>query len=987
MNNDSLHGFERIQKQHITEYNTSAELFKHKQTGAEVLVLENDDPTKAFSITFPTPPFDSSGAFHILEHSIFCGSRKYPVKCPFVEILKGSLQTFINAYTYIDFTTFVGSSQNHQDFHNLMGILLDSVFHPLITPDTFQTEGWRYELNERTGTLEQKGIVMSEMKGYYLSQEAHREESTRQALFPNSPYRFDPGGEPGTIPKLSYEVLKECHSRYYHPCNARIYLYGDVDLAEDLRIINDCLKDTKTAGIKNEPYALQQPFDTPIRVTRNFPIEASKKDPGNTVTVNWMLDGWSPVTPAEAGAPCPGEENDWGRVIAFYILQFILTQMPGAPLRKALMDSGYGSSLAGNGLNSDLRQFYFATGLKGAAPEDTDKIETLILDTLTNLCREGIPREALDAAVNNFEFSMREQTSKPFPHGVQLMLRTMTQWLFADAPFKSLSFQKPLDYIKTKIANKEPYFEQLIQRYFLENKHRATLIMEPERGLTERNEKAEKERLEKIRAALNKKEIESIKTDTAKLNEIQDAPNTPEALATIPLLKIADLPRTNKAHTAEVTKFKGTQVLYHDIFTNGILYLTIGFNLHVLPMKYLSYARLLVRGLLELGTDKNDYVNFTRRINLLTGGISPGFFNSSIKNSRQSASWCFLQGKAMVPQTADLLDILKETLLFPREIEKKRFTQILAGEINRQERKLLFSGHRCVQVRLAAHFSEAGRAGEQINGIDYLLTLRRLAGEIKNDWPAVNKKLEEIRSLLVNRNAILINATLEAEDREKVETEINRFLDTLPAQPTITRQWLPAPLPHREGLLLPGQVNAVGKAVNLYENNYNFHGSAFAISRYLESTWLWEELRVRRGAYQGHCYFDRLSGAFSAVTDKDPNILSTLQVYDETAAFLKNMDFSREELDKSIIGAIADIDKHKPPDMHGYTAMMRFLAGVTPQDRLQVREEILSTAPRHFKEFGEALESLAESPIIKIMASQNAIAEAMPDQSELIEVF
>lgn len=955
-----IHGFELIRRENIPGFPGRVELFSHIKTGAELLSLINEDENKTFGITFRTPPSDLTGVFHILEHCVLSGSRKYPVKSPFKELLKSSLQSFMNAYTSADSTIFTGVSQNLQDFYNILEVFLDSVFYPLLTPETFQIEGWHYEWEEPGKSLTYKGVVHSEMTGYYASPEALLSQYTRQSLFPETPYRFNSGGDPQEIPNLTYRQLRDFHRRFYHPSNARIYFYGDDDPLERLRVINEYLRDFDRQGPDTE-IPLQAPFKQPRRCNYFFPAgNAVKSAPQSIVTVSWLL----------------GKPTDWKKSLAFIILDYILVGMQGAPLRKALLDSNLGESLVGDSFNADLRQTYFSIGLKGVAPDGAASVEAIILDTLRKLSREGLPLDAIEAAVNHIEFKFREPTTRPFPQSVQLMLRTLTTWLSGADPIKPLFFKTALAEIKAKIRRKKPLFEGMIQRFFLENRHRVTLIMNPDPGLAARYERAEKERLASARTALDRQEPGEIASAAKKLKELQAAPDPPELLAAVPRLCKAHLDRMHKVSPMTPLKLKGLQILYHNFFTNDIVYLTPGFNLQVLPQEYLPYARLFARALLEMGTETEDYETFTRHMNRVSGGIRPSFFNSCRREAKESASWLFLHGKVLTGQSHEILDIFRSILLTGRLDQRERFRQMLLEEKGRQERRIILFGHQIVQTRLSAYFSEACWAGEQMSGVSYLLFLKELIRKVDTDWSGVYRILEEIRGLLINRNAMLLNIAADEAGWKRIQRQLNAFIDCLPDAAVNLHRWHPGNVPGPEGLVISNPVNFVGKAIRLYPPGGNFHGSAFVISRYLKTTWLWEKLRMMHGAYEGYCYFDRLSGVFSLVSVRDPHITKTIALFDQAGNFLKNLDLTEDELTSNIIGTMGEIYREKVPEEKGNTSMMRYLTGVTEAERQQIHEEILSTTVRHFKDFGEALHSFPGSGIIKVLASETALGKA-----------
>ena len=964
-----IHGFEKTREQDISELKTRAEIFRHVKTGAELLSLMNDDENKVFGITFRTPPADSTGVAHILEHSVLCGSRKYPVKEPFVELLKSSLQTFLNAMTYPDKTCYPVASQNVQDFYNLVDVYLDAVFYPRLTPFILQQEGWHFELEKPEEPLTYKGVVFSEMKGVYSSPDSLLAEYSQQSLFPDTTYGFDSGGRPEEIPSLTFEQFKAFHEKYYHPSNARVFFYGDDDPEKRLKLINECFEHFEPLEV-DSGVELQKPFESPRRLTRAFAVGEDDGSRG-MVTLNWLLS----------------ETADKELNLAFHILAYMLLGMPGSPLRKALIDSKLGEDLAGEGLGSELRQMYFSTGLKGIALDDADKVENLVLDTLTRLVKEGIDPHTTEAALNTMEFILRENNTGNFPRGLGLMLRALTTWLHGEDPLALVAFEAPLDAVKSQLASNRLFFEEMIDRMLLKNPHRTTLILEPDMELDKKEEAAEREKLAKTQKAMNSEDLQEVISNAKELRRIQETPDTPEALATIPTLRLEDLDKKNKSIPLTSLEQKKTPILYHDLFTNGIAYLDLGFNLHSLPQKYLPYVRLFGRALLEMGTEKEDYVTLSQRISRKTGGIVPAFFTSVEKKGETAAAWLFLRGKAMQSQTMELMSVIKDVLLTVRLDNRERFRQMVLEAKARQEQKLVPAGHQMVNLRLRAHFHEADWAAEQMNGVSYLFFLRELAKAVEEDWPGVLAALEEMRGILINRNATLVNVTLDEAGWSDFQPQVNGFLNDLPATATRDEEWSPETSSDFEGMTIPAQVNYVGKGTNIYQSGYTFHGSAHVICRYLRTAWLWERVRVQGGAYGAFCSFDRLSGVLSFVSYRDPNLLKTLEAFDETARFLRELDFHKDELTKSIVGAIGDIDTYRLPDAKGYTSMVRQLSGETDEERQQLREEVLSTTTDHFKAFADALDTVKEEGLVKVLGSESAIQEAQADRTGWLEVI
>jgi Zn-dependent M16 (insulinase) family peptidase len=977
----TLSGFELLKEQSIPELNTKARLFRHARTGAQLLSLENNDENKVFGISFRTPPKDSTGVAHIMEHAVLCGSSKYPVKEPFVELMKGSLNTFLNAMTFPDKTCYPVASQNLQDFYNLVDVYMDAVLHPLIPPHTLQQEGWHYELDSLDAPLTFKGVVFNEMKGAFSNPDDLLGDRARQSLFPDNSYSFDYGGDPRHIPDLTYAQFKSFHDTYYHPSNAYIYFWGDDDPEQRLRLMDSYLRDYQPIQV-DSAVTLQPRYDTPRRVAVAYDPGEEAQGKKGMLVVNWLLP----------------ETHDASLMLGLTILNHILIGTPASPLRKALVDSGLGEDLAGGGLDWMLRQMMFSTGMKGMLVGedynlvDEPRLEALILGTLRTLADSGIDPDTVAASLNTTEFALRENNTGSFPRGLWLMFRAFGTWLYdredltRGDPFVPLAFEAPLDAIKEKLAAGERYFEGLIQEYFVDNPHRTTLVMQPELGLNQRDEAVEQQRLDASRASLSQAGLEKIIQDTRQLKERQSTPDTPEALATIPGLKLSDLDKQNKLIPLSVSEQDGCKLVYHDLFTNGIVYLDLGLNLHSLPQEYLPYVSLFGRALLQMGTDKEDFVRLLQRIGRSTGGISPTSFTSAVSGAEQSVSWLFLRGKATLDKVDELFAILHDVLLTAKLDNPERFRQMVLEEKADLEAGLVPAGSRVVNTRLRALFNEADWAAEQMGGISYLFFLRQLAEAVDQDWPSVLARLEEMRRILLNRAGLLCNITLDQANWAQVQPGLTGLLRALPAAPPALSAWQPAPAARFEGLTIPAQVNYVGKGADLYRLGFTFDGSANVVLKYLNATFLWERVRVQGGAYGGFAAFSQRSGVFTFLSYRDPNLLSTLREYDQAANFLRHLELSQAELVKTIIGAIGDLDAYQLPDAKGYTALQRYLVGETDAQRQVWRDQVLSATPADFHAFGESLQHVKEAGLVVVLGSPDAIERANAERDGFLEV-
>ena len=958
------YGFEIIKQAHIAEIKTDGVLYRHVQSGAELLSLSNTDTNKVFGITFRTPSPDSTGIAHILEHSVLCGSAKYPLKEPFIELIKGSLQTFLNAFTYPDKTCYPVASQNTADLYNLIDVYLDAVFFPRLTADVFEQEGWHYELEAPEGELSCKGVVFNEMKGAYSSPDSLLDRLGLQSLFPDTSYGLDSGGDPVKIPTLSFEQFVDFHQRYYQPGNSRIYFYGDDDPDERLRFMGPYL-DRFKACRPDSDILVQPQWTSPRTVRAQYPGEGAGK---GMLTMNWLL-----------GDVLNTEDN-----LALCVLDYALLGMPGSPLRKALIESGLGEGLCGGGLENELRQMFFSTGLKGIDPHAAPLVEQLILDTLENLGRDGFDAKTLTAALNTIEFRLRENNTGSFPRGLSLMLRALSVWLYDGDPFSMLGFEAALQRVRERFQKDGSYAQKLVEKCFLKNQHRVSVIMEPDPDMARRLQEQERERLQQVGSSLREQDRRKLFERTQALRALQQEPDTPEALATLPRLRIEDLPRENKTIPCEHMRVSDVPVLRHDLFTNGILYCDIGLNLHLLPQQYLPFVPIFSRALLETGAGPDDFVALSQRISTQTGGIRPATFTSTVHQNTTGAAWLFLRAKALAHSSADLFAILNDVLTSARFDLQSRIKQIVLEEKAAFEQRLIPGGHSLVASRLRSHFSEADWAAEQMGGVSYYRFLRDCEKRFDSNWNEILKTLEHMRDLLLNREHMIINVTIDETNWPGVHERLSGFLEKLPLNSTHISAWQPAHGQQGEALLAPSQVNFVGKAFNLYAAGYQYHGSINVINGLLRTMYLWEKVRVQGGAYGAMCGFDRMSGAFWFGSYRDPNLLDTLEVFDRTADWLATITIDEQELARSIIGTIGEIDSYMLPDMLGYVSLQRHLIGITDDMRARARAEVFATTLENLRSTAKAFTALPASPLVKALAGPDAVAVARAGREDFL---
>jgi Zn-dependent M16 (insulinase) family peptidase len=928
---------------------------------------------------------------HILEHSVLCGSRKYAIKEPFVELMKGSLNTFLNAFTYPDRTCYPVASANLADFYNLVDVYLDAVLHPkcVADPRTFAQEGWHYEVEEKEGgaavgsapvpgaAVRLKGVVFNEMKGVYSSPDAVHGRAVQQALFPDNTYAADSGGDPASIPDLTFAEFAAFHARYYHPSNARFWFYGDDPAEERLVRLGAYLDEFERRDASDSEVVPQPLFTSPRRVVAKYAASAADDEDGadggsgaeapkEYVSLNWVL------------AP---DAVDLETELALGFLDYLLLGTAAAPLRKALNDSGLGEALIGGGLQDELRQPIFSVGLKGVAPGDAGKVEDLILGELARLGRDGFPAPAVEAAVNTIEFSLRENNTGSFPRGLSLMLRSAPAWIYGRDPLRPLQWENDMAALKARLSSGEDVFRPLIAKFLVDNPHRVAVLLQPDAALGPAQEAAEQARVDAAVAAMGAAGLGAAAAETAALRERQETPDSPEALACIPSLALVDIPRAATEVPTDVSAVGGgagvATLLTHDLPTSGVLYVEACLPLEGVPARLLPLLPLFCRCLTQMGTRTESFVQLTDRIGRKTGGFSVSPMVSDVRGKPLNpAAYLVVSGKAMADKAGDLLDLASDILLTARLDDRDRFRQMVLESRAGLEAGIVGAGHRFAARRLDAPRSVAGWAGEAMGGLAYLDFIRGLAKRVDADWEGVKADLEAIRTAVLCRQGAVINATADAKTLDLAAPRLDAFLASLPASAAAAScDWAAAASAISNtslALTVPTQVNYVGKAANLYEDGgYKLGGSAYVASKVLGTSWLWDRVRVSGGAYGGFADFDSHSGQFTYLSYRDPNLLDTLDVYDGTPGWLKTLDLDQDALTKAIVGTIGDIDSYQLPDAKGHSALMRHLLGVTQEERQQRREEVLGTRLADIRAFGEAV-ACVSGPAGRVVAVTNA---------------
>lgn len=934
--------FDIVDHRKIDEIQSEVTLYRHRKTGAEILSVTNDDTNKVFGIALRTPAHDSTGVAHILEHTVLCGSKKYPVKDPFNELMKGSVYTFLNAMTYSDKTIYPVASENLQDFYNLMDVYIDAVYFPRLQEEMFEQEGWHYELLAEDEPLRFKGVVFNEMKGVYSSPEANLYRALAHALTPNGNEGNDSGGHPSNIPDLTYQGLLDFHRRYYHPSNSRIFFYGDDDPAHRLERIDQTLNQFDRAEVDSA--IVPQPHFQAPREARDVYMP-NQEEPGCFAMSAWLL----------------GDTSDPFLTASLKLLGFLLLSQPGAPLRRALLESGLGEDLIGSGMDTSSVQIEFSTGLKNVAPDDVEEVHALVRSTLEQIAAEGFSADAIEAAFNITEFGLRENNTGSSPRGLVLMLRALGHWLHDRDPFLPLEVRPLLKKLRAAADGNPRFFQDLLQTHVLDNPHYVALRVDPDTEAGPREAAAEQSRLEQAQAALRNGDAEALIKRTRDLQALQMATDPPEAVASIPRLSLSDLPREIRTIPERVEDQDDHTILRHDLHTNGVWYLDLAFDLDGVPPRLFPYLPLLARIFTEMDTAKRSYIELAEELGKKTGGIRY-VIHTSTRRSGEDVARLILRGKCLVERADDFLGLLHEILRQPG-LNQERFRQMVLEEKSAEESALVPSGHRLVKSRLKAGYSVAEALGEVLDGLSYVNWIRDLAERLESDWDQIAADLAELRELALHPRRLLVSSTIDAAAHDALEGPLADFLASLEGgEPPISRfgEHALGAFASPEALLAPAKVNYVGRILHLGDS-YTWHGSHAVITRALGTGYLWDNVRVKGGAYGANCGIDRGQKTMLFTSYRDPNLAETLKAYREAATYLQNHPFSEAEVEQAVIGTIGSVDSYKLPDAKGYTAFMRHLIGITDEERQRSRDEILGTSVEDFRAFGDLLADAAKT--------------------------
>ena len=960
-----ISGYTHLGTHDLPEYDGEGRWYRHDASGAEVYHVFTDDPENLFAFAFKTIPADSTGVAHILEHTVLCGSQKYRVKDPFIQLVKGSLNTFLNAMTYPDKTVYPASSTVKKDLFNILEVYGDAVFAPLLKREFFRQEGHHLEYND-DGDLSVSGIVYNEMKGVYSSHDSIAASIMHRALLPDTPYGFDYGGDPASIPDLTYEAFADFHRTYYHPSNARIFLYGDTPSEEYLEFLDQRFLSGFSVQEIDERIPSQTRWESPREMTISSPADA--EDGTTSITVGWLLD---PITDPEF-------------LLAHELLAYILLGSNAGPLRKALIESGLGEDLsAPSGIETDVREMLFAVGLRGTSEERRDEVERLILDAVQTIAKDGIPDDIVEAALRKVEFRNREIKGGG-PNGLRLMGKSLRGWLHGEAPDATLRFAEPFVRIRKRAVPGSRFFESLIETSLIANQHRITVVVKPDPAHHEREEAALADRLAAVKSSLTTEGEQQIRDEQTELDALQSAPDTPDDLASIPFLSVADLPVELPSIPSEQSQTaSGVPVYLHDVYANGIVYIDLAFDISGLDPELLSYVPLYADAIGELSLPGRRYDEVATEISLKTGGFSSGTeAGIPLHEDQQADRRMLFRVRSLETTLEDAVDLLRELLLETQFTDADRLTDLVKEIRSGMSGSIIPSGHQYALLRAGRAFSSASRYEELWRGATQLAFVDELPNA---DVAAVGKTLARIGREIMRSGNLVVNLTGADGAIRAAMPAVDRLVSSLPDGGFAPRAAEPASvdLPRAESLVVPANVGFVAAAVrgSRFGNPAYVHEQVLA--HLLRTGYLWEAIRMKGGAYGAGAVARGMDSTFSFYSYRDPNIVETLEAYRASLDRAATGSIDQDELDLAIIGVTGNFIRPLSPAEKGSIALRRSLYGISDELRMRNHETLLGTRKRDIAAAAARLRQEMDNAYVAVVAGTEAIDKASATVPEL----
>ncbi len=959
-----VNGYRVIVKQELKELDASGYLLEHEKTKAKVVAIEAKDENKVFSIGFRTPPKDSTGVAHIVEHTVLCGSKHFPVKDPFIELEKGSLNTFLNAMTYPDKTVYPVASCNDKDFRNLMNVYLDAVFYPNIYQEEkiFQQEGWHYELTDVNGPLTYNGVVFNEMKGVFSSPKELLERKIQQSLFPDTAYVHESGGDPAAIPDLTYQDYLDFHSRYYHPSNSYLYLYGDMDMAEQLAWIDENYLSSFDYLEVDSRIQKQEAFAEPVDCRSYYSLaEGEPADEKTYFSYNAVV----------------ATSLDRELYLAFQVLNYVLVQGVGAPVKQALMDAGIGTEIV-SFYDEGICQPTFSIIAKNAASDKKETFAAIVREQLEKLVTEGINRDSLNAGLNALEFRYREADFGMYPKGLMYGLQIFDSWLYdPEKPFIHLQANETFQKLREKME--DGYFESLIQKYLLDNTHRSFVTIEPKTGLTAQMEEREAKRLEQYFATLSEAQKEELIRQTAELKRYQEEPSPKEALEKIPLLEREDIGTKARGFSNREKTAAGCPVIHHDYFTNGIQYIQIMFDIKPLLKDYAPYISLLCNVLGCIDTDLHDKLSYSNEILQNAGDMyfMPNLYQSRVNRGEYKAFLVF-GTKVFADRSEKIIDLLYEALTVSHLEDEKRLKEIIGEQKSALIMRLLSTGHSTAVSRAMAYDSEPSRYDEQFSGISYYQFLCRLEENFDREKENLIQVLKYLTDQIFIRDHMSAGITCTESDYASFEQAFNAFVEKMGARTGAGCVVEPGlrceEITENEGFKTAGQVQFVARTGNFLNAGIPYSGVYKVVRSILGFDYLWNEVRVKGGAYGVMCAFPN-TGEGYFVSYRDPNLAHTNDVYKGVPQYLRKFDADEREMTKYIIGTISSVDTPLTPKAKGSRSMAAYLTDVTEEDVQRERDEILHATAEEIRGAAAMAEAVLSGGAICVLGNEGKVAE------------
>lgn len=953
--------YEILDEHRVEDVQSDGFILRHKKSGARIAILSNNDDNKVFYIGFRTPPEDETGVPHIIEHTTLCGSKKFPVKDPFIELAKGSLNTFLNAMTYPDKTVYPVASCNDQDFKNLMDVYLDAVFNPNITKyeEIFKQEGWHYELTGKDDELKINGVVYNEMKGAYSSPDEVLSSQIYRSLFPDNTYSKDSGGNPEYIPKLTYEAYLDFYHKYYHPSNSYIYLYGDMDVVERLEWLDKeylSLYDYKKV---NSEINKQPAFDEIKNVEAQYSITMDDSQENKTyLSYNRVV----------------GDSLDEMLYQAFDVLDYALVSSPGAPVKQALIDAGIGDDVYGS-YDAGILQPVFSFVAKNANASQADEFESIIENTLKEVVKTGINKEALLAGINSSEFKFREADFGQFPKGLLFGLNCLDSWLFDDMkPFIHLECLGT--FAKLRKAVDTDYFEKLIQEYLLDNTHGSSVTVKPKRGLGNEREEALAKELSDYKASLSDEEIKKLIEDTEHLKKYQEEPSSDEDLRKLPMLTRADMKKNAMPFSNIEDELSDVKVVRHDIESNGIDYISFLFDAGDFAQSELGYLGFFTNALGLVSTEKYSYTDLANATNIYTGGISTGTASHpDIKDRNNFVFKLEVKLKVLEKNLDKALELMEQMLLSSDFTDTKRLGELVAQIKARLQANLSSSGHLVAAMRSMSSFSRYALYQDELKGIAFYRSICHIEKELSESPKSVSDKLAAIAKKLFARNRMLISFTGNNEAYGNAKPSLEKVIAGFDKMSAVGNQAEVHFNTAKEAFIDASQIQYVAKTGDFICEGYEYTGALRLLRIILSYDYLWINVRVKGGAYGCMNTFLR-SGESYFVSYRDPNLSDTLDVYDRIPEYIKSFSPDERDMTKYIIGTFSAIDTPMNPEAKGSRSLSAYLEGITYEQIQKERNEILNAQPKDIRRLADLVEAVLKKDSICVIGNENMIKES-----------